>query len=119
MQEVKKDVRVLKGEMQEVKEDVRVLKGEMKEVKEDVRTLSGEVQSLKTRVIGIELHLENETDRGIKIIGEGHADLMRKLDEALRIENEKEMLHLRVNFLEGEVRNVKRRLSYVEKAKTA
>lgn len=32
--------------------------------------------------------LENETNRNIQIIAEGHLDLSRKLNDALKIENE-------------------------------
>ena len=92
---------------------------DLQEVKGEVQTLRDEVQNVKSRVIRMELHLENETDKGIKIIGEGHADLMRKLAEALKVENEKELLLLCMNYLEGEIRDVKMRLSNVEKAKTA
>ena len=58
----------------------------------------------------VELTLENETNRNIKIIAEGHLDLNRKLDEALKAENEKEMLLIRVNILENELRKVKERI---------
>lgn len=37
----------------------------------------------------IQLTLENETNRNIKFIAEGHLDLSRKLDDALKVENEK------------------------------
>ena len=51
--------------------------------------------------------LENETNKHIRIVAEGHLDLSRKLDEALRIENEKEILLLRVTHLENEVRRIR------------
>ena len=61
------------------------------------------------------LHLENVTDRNIRIIAEGHADLNRKLDEALKIENEKEVFKVRLNYLEGEMAEVKEWISRFEK----
>ena len=67
-----------------------LLDDKLKPIKDDIDTLEKKVTS-------IELTLENETNHGIKIIAEGHLDLSRKLDEALKVENEKEMLLLRVN----------------------
>ena len=61
------------------------------------------------------LHLENVTDRNIRIIAEGHADLNRKLDEALKIENEKEVFKVRLNYLESEMVEVKEWISRFEK----
>ena len=38
-------------------------------------------------------------------------DLSRKLDEALKVENEKEMLIIRVNTLENEMRRMKDKIN--------
>ena len=42
-------------------------------------------------------------------IAEAHLDLSRKLDEALKVENQKEMLLIRATSLENEVRRLKSR----------
>lgn len=133
VQELKSDVRVLKTEMQEVKtdmqelkSDVQVLKAEMQEVKIDMHMHRREAAEMKAETeiyrAGVEakferlmLHLENVTDRNIRIIAEGHADLNRKLDEALKIENEKEVFKVRLNYLEGEMAEVKEWISRFEK----
>ncbi len=72
-----------------------------------------EIQKLRADVKEIQLTLENETNRNIRIIAEGHLDLSRKLDEALRVENEKEMLMLRVTSLENEVRRLKAKVEQI------
>ena len=74
---VREDVRSLQGDMQ-------TLKGDVKTLKEDVQTLKEDVQTLKDRVTNIEITLENETNRNIQLIAEGHLNLARKLDEALK-----------------------------------
>ena len=63
----------------------------------DMQDMKTDIRDLKSRVSGIEMTLENETNRNIRIIAEGHADLCRKLDEALKVENEKELLLVRTN----------------------
>lgn len=40
-------------------------------------------------------------------------DLNRKLDEALKIDNEKEILIMRVNTLENELRRLKERIDRI------
>ncbi len=57
--------------------------------------------------------LENETNKEIRIIAEGHLDLSRKLDDALKVENEKEMLLLRVTRLENELRRLKQKIEEI------
>lgn len=69
-----------------------------------------EIAGLKRDVKEIQLTLENETNRKIQLIAEGHLDLVRKLDEALKVENEKEMLLIRVTSIENEIRRLKARI---------
>ncbi len=49
----------------------------------------------------INLCIENEIRPSIMRIAEAHLDLNRKLDEALKIDQQKEKMALRLNFLEG------------------
>lgn len=72
-----------------------------------------DTQNFKKRIANIEMTLENETNRNIQIIAEGHLDIMRKLDETLKVTNEKEMLQIRVNIIENELRKVKERLDEI------
>ena len=76
----------------------------------DMQDMKTDIRDLKSRVSGIEMTLENETNRNIRIIAEGHADLCRKLDEALKVENEKELLLVRTNIMENDIRKIKAKL---------
>lgn len=68
---------------------------------------------LENDVTGIKLTLENEIRQNIMRVAEGHLDLYRKLDDAQKIDNEKEMIAIRVNILETELRKVKERLEQI------
>ncbi|MBP3617712.1 MAG: hypothetical protein J6J38_06715 [Lachnospiraceae bacterium] len=117
MQDLKEDVHILKEDVHVLKEDVSVLKEDVQDLKvkvevlrEDVDDLKEDVSALKENVTGIQLTLENETNRNIRVVAEGHLDLNRKLDDALKVENEKEMMHLRINVLENDMRRVKEKI---------
>ena len=115
---LKVDVAGLKVDVAGVKEDVAGLKGEVVEIKGDVAGLKwnvceleqkfeGTVELMRKDIKELQLTLENETNRNIRIIAEGHLNLSRKLDEALKVENEKEIMSVRVNILESEVRRLR------------
>ena len=108
---VGEDVRLLQGDVQSLKEDVQTLKEDVQTLKGDVQTLKEDVQMLKDRVTNIEITLENETNRNIQLIAEGHLNLDRKLDEALKELQPNTMYHLKVNHLDGEVTKMKRMLN--------
>ena len=80
---------------------------------EDAKLILDEIAGLKQEVKEIQLTLENETNRNIKLIAEGYLDLSRKLDDALKVENEKELLLIRVTSLENEVRRLKARIEEI------
>ena len=111
VQGLKEDVQVLKEDVQGLKEEVQVLNEDVQVLKEDVQTLKEDVQSVKERVTLFEITLENETNRNIQLIAEGHMNLDRKLDEALKELHPNTMYHLKVNHLDGEVTKMKRVLN--------
>lgn len=105
--DLKTDVNALKTDVSVLKTDVSALKTDVSALKTDVSALKTDVDDLKLRTALIETTLENETNRNIKIIAEGHTDLSRKLDHVLQMESEKEMFLIRFNVLESEVQKMK------------
>lgn len=77
---------------------------------EKLDLLINKVTNIESRMTSLEVTIENETNTNIRIIAEGHLDIIRKLDEALRVESEKELLLIRVTHLENELRKVKEQL---------
>ena len=71
------------------------------------------LDKLENDVTDIKLTLENEIRTNIQRVAEGHLDLSRNLHEALKIDNEKEMLAIRVNVLETELRRLKERIEQI------
>lgn len=94
-------------------EKLDLLIQEITEVKRDVAETKIDVKGVKNKLSGLELHIENVTDKNIQTVAEGHLDLSRKLDDALKVENEKEMLIIKVRILEDELRKVKARLDEI------
>ncbi|MDO4344007.1 MAG: hypothetical protein Q4C50_04305 [Eubacteriales bacterium] len=80
---------------------------------EETKMILEKLSEMDRKITDIQLTLENETNKNIKIIAEGHLDLSRKLDDALKVENEKEMLLIRVNRLENELRRVKEKIDAI------
>lgn len=71
------------------------------------------LDKLENDITDIKLTLENEIRVNIKRMAEGHLDLSRNLHEAMKLDNEKEMLAIRVNMLENELRRIKERLDQI------
>lgn len=95
---------VILAEIQGMKSDMQGMKNDMQGMKSDMQGMKNSIKNLEEKVAVIELNLENVTNRNIQILAEAHLGLSRKLDEALAINHERELLLTRVNVLEGEMR---------------
>ena len=106
-------LQALYNDMQTVKHKVTSMEDKVTSLDGRVASLDEKVASLEHEILKINVTLENETNRSIQIIAEGHLDLNRKLDDALKVENEKELLIIRVRILEEELKKVKDRLNQI------
>lgn len=79
----------------------------------NITEMQTEIKEVKSDIKDIKMTLENETNKNIKVIAEGHCDLGRKLNDSLKIEHEKEMLLIRVTILENEVRRIKEQIEEI------
>lgn len=77
------------------------------DIDEKVCNIDEKVCNIDKRVHRIEITLENETNKNISLIAEGHLNLDRKLDEALKSPQPNTIYHLKVNHLDGEVKKIK------------
>ena len=101
----------VKAEITEMKEDIAGLKEDVAGLKEDVAGLQERMDKQENELRYIRTFQENNLEKGIKIIAEGHVMLLRRLNEALKITEDDEMLRLRVNVLECDMSRVKEKLA--------
>ena len=97
-----------------IEERLDVMDKRMDAMDKRMDTMDKHFAEIDMRLDGIDIQikklnitLENELRRNISVVAEAHLDLSRKFDEALKIEKENEILHLRMNYVEGEVRKIK------------
>lgn len=103
---------LLLSEMQSMKNDMQGMKNDMQDMKNDMQDLKQRMSNVEDKTANIELTLENEISVNIRRVAEGHLDLSRNLHEALKIDSEKEMIVIRVNMLESELRRIKEKLNH-------
>ena len=87
-------------------EETKLILAKLEEMQTELREVKEDLQETKETVKEIKLTIENEIDKKINIIAEGHIDLSRNLHKVLAIEAEKENMVLRLISLEGDVRRL-------------
>ncbi len=91
-------------------EDLKAISDLIQPIKADLQELKQRTANIENSVTDIKLTLENEIRVNIQRVAEGHLDLSRNLHEVMKIDSEKEMLAIRVNVLETELRRIKAQL---------
>ena len=94
-------------------EKLDLILSEMQGMKSEMKGMKQRMANIENSVTDIKLTLENEIRINIQRVAEGHLDLSRNLHEALKIDTEKEMLAIRVNVLETELRRLKERIEQI------
>lgn len=82
-----------------------------KKLDSSLAPIESRLERIENKVTNIELTLENEIRVNIQRVAEGHLDLSRNLHEVMKPNNEIEMLAIKVNMLESEIRTLKQKIS--------
>ena len=102
------DIGKVKGQT-DMKDSKKILK-KLDEMNDRMDKMNERLERVESNTRDIQLTIENEIRPNIRIIAEGHLDLNRKLDESLKINNEKEIMKLHLTSLENEVRRLKEKI---------
>lgn len=87
--------------------EVQGMKSEMQGMKSEMQGIKVDIQELKQRMTGIELHLENDTDKNIQLLAENFIELTNKLNQAIPAADKNLAYEVKVNYLVREVDKLK------------
>ena len=94
--------------LQALYNDMQTVKHKVTSMEDKVTSLDARVASLEHEILKINVTLENETNRSIQIIAEGHLDLSRKLNEAIKISSDvkakQEIQDIYINMHQNQLR---------------
>ncbi len=90
-----------------ISEEVSEIRTDVNDLKKDVIVLKDNDKKREQQLKLLQLTVENELNRNIQLIAEGHLDLDRKLTEALGVKAERELIKVRLNIMESELRLLK------------
>ena len=77
----------------------------------EMQDMKSEMQEVKRRVTGVELHIENATDKNIQLIAENFIELAKKLNQAIPVADKNLAYEVKVNYLLEEVDNLKKEIA--------
>lgn len=90
---------------------LQAIYSDMQEMKSDMQEMKSDMQELKQRVTGIEVTLENETNKNIKLLAENHGNLIDKLNQAIKVSDKTAIYEIQVNILTGKVEKLEKEIA--------
>ena len=91
--------------------ELQGMKGEMQDMKSEMQDMKSEMQDIKRRTTGIELYIENTTDKNIQLIAENFIELTNKLNQAIPAADKNLAYEVKVNYLVSEVDKLKHEIA--------
>ncbi|MDE6893484.1 MAG: hypothetical protein K2P50_16965 [Lachnospiraceae bacterium] len=79
-----------------------------------IQDVKEELQDVKRRVTGVELHIENVTDKNIQLIAENFVELTNKLNQAIPVADKNLAYEVKVNYLISEVNKLKTEVAAIK-----
>lgn len=104
------DMRMILSKLDEVSKQIGGLRAE---VYEQIDGLRKETGGLREDIQKTRLLLEQDISKKIDVIGEGHDFLKNRLENAMRLERDRERMDLELINLRIEVRKIQERLDQI------
>lgn len=83
-------------------------------MKIEMRDMKTEMQDMNRRLTGLELHIENFTDKNVQLIAENFIELTNKLNQAIPAADKNLAYEVKVNFLINEVNKLKKAMTEIK-----
>ncbi len=90
------------------------MKIEMRDMKTEMQDMRAEMQDMNRRLTGLELHIENFTDKNVQLIAENFIELTNKLNQAIPAADKNLAYEVKVNFLINEVNKLKKAMTEIK-----
>lgn len=110
--ELNEKVERLDGKVTELDEKVEKLDEKVTELDGKVGKLEKDYEQLDMKVSMIQVTVDNQINKNISIIAEGHLSLNEKLDKSLQVMQKQEIMGLQITSLESKIQMIKMQLGY-------
>ena len=113
-------IRMMEEKLDLILQEIGSMKQEMGSMKQEMgsmkQELTARIDTLEDKVTKVQLTLENETNKKINIIGEGHDLLKERLAEALQMEKKNERMELEILDMKIHMRDIDYDISNLKRA---
>lgn len=108
------DNELLAAISQIVQSELSGIKTEISDIKSEISELKSEISEIKSEVTKMQLHIENSTDKNIKLLAENFVELTKKLNQAIPVADKNLAYEVKVNYLIEDVNKLKEEIAKIK-----
>lgn len=97
-----------------VQSELSGIKTEISDIKLEISELKSEISVIKSEVTKMQLHIENSTDKNIKLLAENFVELTKKLNQAIPVADKNLAYEVKVNYLIEDVNKLKEEIAKIK-----
>ena len=102
---------VVEARLDRIEDRLDGIEAHLKVVDNRLDGIDARLDNVEKDITDIKVTIENELRVNIQRIAEGHLDLDRKLTEALRPNQEIEMLSIKVRMMDSDIKEIQKKIS--------
>ena len=91
-----------------------IVQSELSGIKTEISEIKSEISGIKSEVTKMQLHIENSTDKNIKLLAENFVELTKKLNQAIPVADKNLAYEVKVNYLIEDVNKLKEEIAKIK-----
>lgn len=91
-----------------------IVQSELSGIKTEISDIKSEISGIKSEVTKMQLHIENSTDKNIKLLAENFVELTKKLNQAIPVADKNLAYEVKVNYLIEDVNKLKEEIAKIK-----
>ena len=99
---------LMEQKMGSMEQKMGSMEQKMGSMEQKMNTMQVDINQMKESIEKLNVRMDEEVCYGLRIVADGHADLERKINQALLDSKTKEHLHVKMLCIETEVHQIKR-----------
>lgn len=92
----------------------QIVQSELSGIKSEISDIKSEISGIKSEVTKMQLHIENSTDKNIKLLAENFVELTKKLNQAIPVADKNLAYEVKVNYLIEDVNKLKEEIAKIK-----
>lgn len=115
MDRIEAKIESMETRIKQLEAEVAAVQEKIGSMEERISKMEASFTEMQAELLRLRLHLENSTDKNIRLLAENHTNLVEKLNQAIPAADKSLLYEVKMNCLMQEVENLKQEIEKLKK----